>query len=78
MLIFCHGVSSIGPNVLTLETRSPANTQIIPTVVDTAFKQGKINKNVIGVYFEPVVSSSNGAGQLTYGKPFGIPHSVHV
>ncbi|KNZ72979.1 Polyporopepsin [Termitomyces sp. J132] len=61
------GILGIGPNDLTLRTLSPPNGQPIPTVTDTAFQQGQIGLNEIGVYFEPIVSSSQGAGQLSFG-----------
>ncbi|KAG6846533.1 hypothetical protein H0H93_013370, partial [Arthromyces matolae] len=58
----------IGPTDLTLGTLSPDTQATVPTVVDTAAAQGSINANAVGVYFEPITSSSQGAGELSYGN----------
>ncbi|KAG6834414.1 hypothetical protein H0H93_009773, partial [Arthromyces matolae] len=61
------GILGIGPTDLTLGTLSPDTQATIPTVVDTAAAQGLITANAVGVYFEPITSSSQGAGELSYG-----------
>ncbi|KAG6901583.1 hypothetical protein C0995_010253 [Termitomyces sp. Mi166 len=70
------GILGIGPKDLTQGTLNPAKNDIIPTVTDTAFAQGHIGQNEIGVYFEPITSPSQGTGQLSYGDYHHIPGVV--
>ncbi|KAG6919857.1 hypothetical protein DXG01_015564 [Tephrocybe rancida] len=60
------GILGIGPQDLTLGTLRPSRDATIPTVVDTAFEEGLINANQIGVYFEPYTNSTQ-TGELSYG-----------
>ncbi|KAL1747026.1 aspartic peptidase domain-containing protein [Schizophyllum fasciatum] len=68
------GILGIGPTSLTQGTLDNSNDEV-PTVVDTAFKQGLIDDQVISVYFQPTTKEEDQNGQLTWG---GIDDSKHT
>ena len=47
----------------------------IPTVVDSAFKQGLIDDQVISVYFQPTTKEEDQNGELIWG---GVDDSKHT
>lgn len=55
---------SIGPKDLTAGTVS--NQNIVNTVTDNLFKNGKIPKNELGIFFRPA-TSGGGKGEMTWG-----------
>ncbi|KAI1792686.1 acid protease [Ganoderma leucocontextum] len=59
------GILGVGPTQLTKGTVS--NGQLIPTVVDNAFKQGLISAQSIGISYEPATNASTPNGLLTFG-----------
>ncbi|OZJ01949.1 hypothetical protein BZG36_05126, partial [Bifiguratus adelaidae] len=59
------GILGVGPTDLTQGTVSNANT--VPTVVDTAYSEGKISSKVLGVYFQPTTAQQSQNGELTLG-----------
>ncbi|KAG6845568.1 hypothetical protein H0H87_007247 [Tephrocybe sp. NHM501043] len=61
------GILGIGPVGLTKGTLHPSVNDTVPTVTDTAFEQGIIASNQIGVYFEPYSNTSEQIGALSYG-----------
>jgi cathepsin E len=63
-LFFC----SVGPDPLTRYTLIPNNTNVIPTVTDNLFGQGLIEQQLIAVSFEPLNSTSETNGELTFGS----------
>ncbi|KAI0703858.1 acid protease [Cerioporus squamosus] len=67
------GILGIGPVDLTEGTTSSGGQ--IPTVLDTAFKQGSIDANVIGVSFAPTTELEVTNGVLTFG---GVDDSKHT
>ncbi|KAJ6606850.1 aspartic peptidase A1 [Mycena sp. CBHHK59/15] len=61
------GILGIGPVSLTLDTLSPATTQLIPTVTDNLFSQGTISSDLIGISFEPTTQVEALNGEITWG-----------
>lgn len=59
------GILGLGPEDLTEQTVSGISEQ--PTVVQTAFNQGLIPAEVLGVFFAPAVTEGTNNGELTYG-----------
>lgn len=62
-----HTFCSVGPDDLTLGTLIPDNTNVIPTVTDNLFNQGKIEQRLIAVYFEPTTLPSTTNGEIMFG-----------
>jgi pepsin A len=58
------GILGIGPKDLTAGTVS--NQNIVNTVTDNLFKNGKIPKNELGIFFRPA-TSGGGKGEMTWG-----------
>ena len=59
---------SIGLRDLTFGTLSyPRNASTIPTVTDSLFAQGAIERHLVAVSFEPTTSGSDVNGELTFG-----------
>jgi hypothetical protein len=44
-----------------------SGTGEIPTIVDNLFRQGSIEADVLGVYFQPTEDSLLAQGELTFG-----------
>ncbi|KAL1736213.1 aspartic peptidase domain-containing protein [Schizophyllum commune] len=68
------GILGIGPTSLTQGTLENSNDEI-PTVVDSAFKQGLIDDQVISVYFQPTTKEEDQNGELIWG---GVDDSKHT
>ncbi|RDX52328.1 acid protease [Lentinus brumalis] len=67
------GILGIGPADLTEGTTSSGEE--IPTVLDSAFSQGSIDANVVGVSFAPTTELEVTNGVLTFG---GVDDSKHT
>jgi cathepsin E len=66
---FDHGIDGIlgiGPVDLTANTLLPSSEEEIPTVTDQLFAQGKINRNMVSVFFQPS-TLSNAGGEIIFG-----------
>ncbi|KAF8621890.1 hypothetical protein AX15_007443 [Amanita polypyramis BW_CC] len=61
------GIIGIGPVDLTKGTLSPATDVTVPTVTDSAYSQGKIYQNQIGISFEPITNAPDQNGEITWG-----------
>ncbi|KAJ6489065.1 aspartic peptidase domain-containing protein [Mycena sanguinolenta] len=63
------GILGIGPTALTEGTLTTEDSRKIPTVTDNLFKEGTIQANVMGVYFQPLNSSTdaNSDGSIAFG-----------
>ncbi|KAI8989237.1 acid protease [Trametes punicea] len=59
------GILGVGPVDLTAGTTSGGG--LVPTVLDTALSEGKIDTEVIGISFEPTTQTSVTNGELTFG-----------
>ena len=55
----------MGPVDLTNNTLSPAESELIPTVTDNLFDQGKISAHEVAISFEP--EELFASGELTFG-----------
>ena len=49
------------------ETRSPNTNETFPTIVDNAFAQGLLDKDEIGISFEPTTLINETNGEITFG-----------
>ena len=71
---------SIGPTDLTEGTLTTEKLSLISTVPDNLFGQGTIQANVMGVYFQPLNSSTgaNNDGSIAFGgaDPTKFTHPV--
>ncbi|KAG2067500.1 acid protease [Suillus decipiens] len=62
------GLIGIGPVALTVGSLQDLPTEPIPTVTDSLFGQGTISENVVGIFFQPFISSRlENTGQITFG-----------
>ena len=59
------GILGLGPTDLTMGT--VAGTSQVPTVVDNLYSQKKISSAVVGISYNPVSSSSQSNGELSFG-----------
>ena len=59
--------SRLGPEDLTMGSLTDAPYEEIPTVVQNLRTQGKISKEVIGVFFAPINANSSTNGEITFG-----------
>ncbi|KAK2465535.1 hypothetical protein APHAL10511_002427 [Amanita phalloides] len=61
------GILGIGPVDLTHGTLSPGSSETIPTVTHNAFSQGSIDHESVAVSFEPITTTGEINGELTWG-----------
>jgi len=61
------GVLGLGPDDLTIGTLSPDTTTAIPTVTDNLFLQGTTPADLLGVSLEPITTTPDKNGELTFG-----------
>ncbi|KAJ7715163.1 aspartic peptidase domain-containing protein [Mycena maculata] len=61
------GILGIGPVDLTAGTVS--NTPTVPTVTDSLFSQGTISADIIGISFQPAITSNDTGGSIAFGGP---------
>ncbi|KZT12610.1 acid protease [Laetiporus sulphureus 93-53] len=69
------GIIGVGPVDLTLDTLYPDVNAEILTVMNNAYEQGLISKQILGVSFAPADSYSDTNGALTFG---GIDSSLYT
>ena len=63
----------IGPTNLTKGTLVPNSNASIPTVTDNLFSGGAIERDIIGVSFEPTAELSSQNGEISWGKSQDFP-----
>ncbi|KAG2364351.1 aspartic peptidase domain-containing protein [Suillus spraguei] len=64
------GIFGIGPEDLTRGTMPQDLEGTIPTFTDYLYKQRKIRRHVVGIFFQPVTTEPDSeVGELTFGGP---------
>ncbi|KAG0704600.1 acid protease [Suillus ampliporus] len=69
------GIIGVGPVDLTQGTLLPDTDASIPTIMNNALKQGRIEKQILGVSFAPAMTGNDTNGALTYG---GIDDALYI
>ncbi|KAG2354842.1 aspartic peptidase domain-containing protein [Suillus spraguei] len=62
------GILGIGPKSLSLESLTDEPDDMIPTITDYLYDQGKIDEYVFGVFFQPITTEPDSlSGEVTFG-----------
>ncbi|KAG8694113.1 hypothetical protein FRC09_010053 [Ceratobasidium sp. 395] len=65
------GILGVGPVALTKGTITDSENTTIPTIMETLTRQHVIERNVLGAYFQPILSANatEANGELSFGGP---------
>ncbi|KAG2364300.1 aspartic peptidase domain-containing protein [Suillus spraguei] len=73
------GILGIGPKTLSFDTLIDEPDDLIPTITDYLYDQGKINKYLFGIFFQPITTDPDSlSGELTFGEADDTKYTGNV